>query len=297
MSRARYIYRILRDTITKWVRDEGFMMGAALAYYSLFSFAPLFIIAVAIAGVVFGPEAARGELEHQLTGYFGPSVAKTIQSLLSAAQTSETGGVFAVVIWSGALLFGASSVFAQLKLALNRVWNVETVPHSGIKRVLINRLLAVAMVALVAVLLLGSVVINAALSRIENYATQIVTFSAVQLQYAEIGATFFLLSILFAAIFRFLPDVHIGWRHVILGAVVTSVLFAAGKVGLGLYISHWAVASGYGAASSVLVLLVWIYYSAMIFLFGAEFTYVYSRAHHLRAQPVTGSHSVLKSRE
>lgn len=295
MSKGRYIYRILRDTVAKWVQDEGFMMGAALAYYSLFSVAPLFIIAVAIAGMVFGPEAARGELEHHLTGYFGESVAKTIQSLLSAAQTSDTGGAFTFIIWAGALVFGASSVFAQLKLALNRVWNVETVPHSGIKGVMINRLMAVAMVALVAVLLLGSVVINAALSRIESYATQIITFSPLQLQYAEIAATFFLLSILFAAIFRFLPDVRIGWRNVILGAVVTSILFAVGKVGLGLYIAHWAVSSGYGAASSVLVLLVWIYYSAMIFLFGAEFTYVYSRAHHLRAEPVTGSQATVKS--
>jgi membrane protein len=286
MSRGLYIYRLTRDTLIKWIYDEGFMMGAALAYYSLFSIAPLLLIALTIAGIVFGTDAARGELEHQLTGYFGPGVAKSIQALLSAAQHGETGGALTIVIWGGALLFGASSVFAQLKLALNRIWKVETPRHSGIKALVINRLLALAMVAVVALLLLTSVLVSAALGRLSNYATHMLPVSPKVLQYADLGMTFFLLSILFAIIFRYLPDVRMGWKNVFLGAVFTSVLFAIGKILIGLYIAYGAVASGYGAASSVVVLLVWIYYSAMIFLFGAEFTHVYSRAHHLPAEPI-----------
>lgn len=286
MSRGLYILRLLRDTTSKWISDDGFMLGAALAYYSLFSIAPLLVIALAIAGMFFGAEAARGELEHQLEGYFGPAVARSIQTLLTATRSSGTGSAMTLMAWSGALLFGATSVFAQLKIALNRIWRVETPRHSGIKRVLVSRLLALAMVAVVAVLLLGSVLIGAALSQITSYANRVFPVSLVWLQYIDLGFTFFLLSVLFAVIFRYLPDVRIGWRHVVLGAVVTSVLFAIGKIGISLYIAHGAVASGYGAASSILLLLLWIYYSSMIFIYGAEFTYVYSRVHHLPAEPI-----------
>jgi len=265
------------------------MMGAALAYYSLFSIAPLLLVAVAVAGMIFGAEAARGELEHQLTGYFGPRVARSIQSLLSAAQTQDGGGRITVIIGVAALLFGATSVFAQLKKALNRIWKVETPRHTGFKAVVFNRLLALAMVAVVAILLLSSLFISAAVSRISAYATQINPGSTAAIQYVDLGGTFLLLSLLFAAIFRYLPDVRIGWRSVLLGAAVTAGLFVTGKFLIGLYIAHAAVASGYGAASSVLVLLVWIYYSAMIFLFGAEFTHVYSRARHLPREPVADS--------
>lgn len=286
MAKTFYPYRLTKDTIAKWSKDEAPMMGAALAYYSLFSIAPLLLIALAVAGVFFGTDAAQGELEHQLTGYFGENVAKSIQSLLSAVQNSDTGGVGTLIIGIAALLFGATSVFNQLKVALNRIWKVETPRHTGIKAMVIDRLLALGMVAVVAILLLASVIISASLSRISTYATNVLPISPSALQYADLGVTFLLLSVLFAVIFRYLPDVHIGWRSVILGAIVTSVLFAIGKFGISFYIAHGAAASGYGAVSSVLLLLIWIYYSAMIFLFGAEFTQVYSRAHHLPADPI-----------
>lgn len=286
MAKPAYLYRLIRDTVIKWNYDEAPMMGAALAYYSLFSIAPLLVVALAIASAFFGPEAARGELEHQLMGYFGADVAKSIQTLLQAAQKSDRGGFWAVIIGAGALLFGATSVFHQLKIALNRIWKVETPRHSGFKGLVINRLLALAMVLIVGGLLLSSVFLSAALSRLSAYATNVLPISPSALQYADLGLTFLLLTILFALIYRFLPDVRIGWGHVLFGASFTSVLYAIGKFMIGLYIAHAAVASGYGAASSVLVLLIWIYYSAMIFLFGAEFTHVYSRAHHLPAEPV-----------
>lgn len=286
MSPVVYILRIMRDTTVKWIADDGFILGAALAYYSLFSIAPLLVIVLAVVSMIFGAEAASGELEHQLTGYFGPGVARSIQNLLNVTRNNETGNIITVVAWAGALLFGATSVFAQLKIALNRIWKVETPRHTGIKRVLFARLLALGMVAIVALLLMGSVIVSTALGQFTNYATAHLPISPAILYYLDLAVSMLLLSLLFAAIFRFLPDVRIGWRHVILGAVVTSALFVLGKFGISLYLTHGAVASGYGAASSLLLLLLWIYYSSMIFFFGAEFTYVYSRVHHLPAKPI-----------
>lgn len=262
------------------------MMGAALAYYSLFSLAPMLLIALTIAGMIFGENAAKGELEHQLTGYFGAGVASSIQSLLTAMQNNQGGNFGAVVIGIVAILFGSSSVFNTLKIALDRIWNVEQPRAANLKTIVLGRLLALAMVIVVGLLLLSSLIISTAISRLAAFATEVLPVSPQALQFSDLGITFLLLSILFAIIFRYLPDVRIGWSNVILGAVGTAVLFAIGKFLIGLYIARGGMASSYGAASSVLVLLIWIYYSAMIFLFGAEFTYVYSRALHLPVEPI-----------
>lgn len=286
VGRPAATYRLLKFVVIKWIMDEGPMMGAALAYYSLFSLAPMLLIALTIAGMIFGENAAKGELEHQLTGYFGAGVASSIQSLLTAMQNNQGGNFGAVVIGIVAILFGSSSVFNTLKIALDRIWNVEQPRAANLKTIVLGRLLALAMVIVVGLLLLSSLIISTAISRLAAFATEVLPVSPQALQFSDLGITFLLLSILFAIIFRYLPDVRIGWSNVILGAVGTAVLFAIGKFLIGLYIARGGMASSYGAASSVLVLLIWIYYSAMIFLFGAEFTYVYSRALHLPVEPI-----------
>ncbi len=286
VGRPAASYRLLKFVLIKWIMDEGPLLGAALAYYSLFSLAPMLLIALTIAGIIYGENAAKGELEHQLTGYFGAGVSKSIQSLLTAMQNRQGGNLGTVILGIGAILFGASSVFNTLKIALDRIWNVEQPRAATFKNIIFGRLLALGMVIVVGLLLLSSLIISTAISRLEAFATEVLPVSPQALQISDLGITFLLLSILFAIIFRYLPDVRIGWSNVVLGAIVTAVLFAVGKFLIGLYIARGGVEDSYGAASSVLVLLVWIYYSAMIFLFGAEFTYVYSRALHLPVEPI-----------
>jgi membrane protein len=286
--KERPLVRLIHATAVRWIADDAPMMGAALAYYTLFSIAPLLLLAVTVTGLIFGPEAARGELEHQLVGYFDESTAKSIQNLLSSIERSRGRSRVAVIIGVAVMLFGASSVFNQLKQSLNKIWKVEERPHSGFMAIVVDRLVAIVMVAVVALLLLSSILVSAVISRISTFTTDVTPYalSPRMLQFIDLSASFSLLSILFAIIFRFMPDIRIGWRSVALGSVVTSVLFAAGKILIGFYIAHGALASAYGAAGSVIVLLIWIYYSAQIFLFGAEFTHVYSRAHHLPAEPI-----------
>lgn len=280
-------YGLLRETVTRWIDDDAPMMGAALAYYALFSIAPMLMVAVAIAGMVFGEEAARGELQHHLESYFGTGAAESIQGLLTAVNKSQGNGAVAVAIGIGVLLFGASSVFSQLKAALNRIWQVEEPRHSGIKGFIINRGLAVLMVIGVGVLLLGSIVISAVIKSVTRFTSEaVLPVSPVALNLLDIGVMLVLLWVMFAIIFRYLPDVRSQWRSVALGAGVTAGLFLVGRYAISLYIAKGGMATGYGAASSVLVLLVWIYYSAQIFLFGAEFTAACSRS---RNCPTPGS--------
>jgi membrane protein len=287
LKKRVFIYRILKTTVIKWVYDEAPMMGAALAYYALFSIAPLLMVALAIAGVIFAPEVARGELQHHLTAYFGESAAQSIEYLLSAAEKSRGRDVSAVVLSLVFLFFGASSVFTQLKLSLNRIWKVEEPRHTGFKAFLVNRGLAIIMVIVVGFLLLSSLVFSAVINRVANFAAhELLPFAPITLQALDLAVTFLLITILFAVIFRYLPDIRLRWRNVILGAVVTAILFLIGRYLISLYIARGGITSGYGAAGSVLILLLWIYYSAQIFLFGAEFTHVYSRALHLPAEPL-----------
>lgn len=282
------IIRLIYATGARWVADDAITMGAALAYYALFSIAPLLLIAITITGTFFGTDAAQGELEHQLVGYFGQSASKSIQSLLTSIQNSPIHSRATIIIGLSIMLFGASSVFHQLKQSLNKIWKVEEPRHTGFKALIVDRLIAIVMVAVVAALLLSSLLLSTAINHINALATDYTdyTISPPMLRFIDLSASFALLTILFAIIFRFMPDIRIGWRSVALGAVVTSVLFALGKFLISFYIAHSTLASAYGAASSIIVLLIWIYYCAQIFLFGAEFTHVYHRAHHLPEEPI-----------
>lgn len=277
------IWQILKETAACWSRDNVPKHGAALAYYTIFAITPLLLLAIAVASFFVGEEAARGELETHLRGYLGENGAKAIQALLESAKDNEKAGSLAVWIGVISLVFGASAMFHQLKDSLNTIWGVEE-KRKGVVGFLINRGISILMVAMIGLLLLASVVASAAISTVVKFIGPLLQVSPKVLHLVELGTSFVMLTVLFGLLFRVLPDVKLRWQNVWLGAVFTSVLFSIGKFAIGLYIARGGLANSYGAAGSLVVLLVWIYYSSMIFFFGAEFTRVFSRLRGLRVE-------------
>jgi membrane protein len=271
-------FRLFKQTFAEFNADKVPRLGAALAYYTIFSIAPLLLIAIAMAGLVFGREAAQGEIFAQLRGVLGANSAQMVQSMVASAAKPKSGTI-ATILGIVTLIFGASGVFGQLEDALNTIWDVAPKKNAGILRMLKARFLSAAMVFGIGFLLLVSLIIDAAISAAGKYGGQRLPGGEVIWQTLEQLVSLAVVTVLFAAIFRFLPDLRIAWRDVWLGAALTSVLFVIGKFVLGVYFGKSAVGSSYGAAGSLVLVLLWIYYSAQILLFGAEFTQVYARAY------------------
>ena len=276
----KQVIQLFKEAFSEFSDDKAQRLGASLAYYTLFSITPLLLIAIAIAGLIFGHSEAQAQIVKQLRTLMGEAGAKAIEEMLISASKPKTG-TLAIVIGAVTLLFGAAGVFGQLKDALNTIWNVEEKPKGGILGFIRGRFLSFAMVLGVGFLLLVSLVIDAALSALSS-----TLWEPVQLL-----ISFAVITLMFAMIFRYLPDVRIEWRDVWFGAGFTSFLFVLGKFGLGLYLGKSAVGSSYGAAGSLVVLLVWIYWSANIMFFGAEVTQVYARRHGSHKEAVV-AHSV-----
>jgi membrane protein len=272
------IYRLLRETVSSWSNDYAPSMGAALAYYTLFSIAPLLLIVISIAGLAFGREAAQGEIVAQLQGLMGEDGAHAVQGLLESASKPERGVIGGMVSFV-LLVFGATTVFAELQDAFDRIWRVPARSRSsGLWMLVRARLLSFGMVLGIAFLLMVSLVVSAVISSLGSWWGPYFGMGELLLQATNFAAGFALVTVLFALIYKILPRAHVEWRDVWIGAAVTSLLFGIGKLLIGLYIGKSAVASGFGAAGSLIVLLIWVYYSAQIFLLGAEFTWIY--AHH-----------------
>ena len=287
MIRAKEAWRLLKQAAYSWIGDYAPSMGAALAYYTLFSIAPLLIIVIAVAGFVFGDEAARGALFGELRTLTGDEGAKAVESLVAAADRPRQGAL-ATAIGVGVLAIGATTVFGELQNALDRIWRAPAREEaSGWWNLVRTRLLSFGMVLGIAFLLMVSLVLSAALAALGR----LWAFPGWEALSAalDVAASFALVTLLFALIYKFIPRVHVAWRDVWTGAAVTAVLFALGKFLIGLYIGRSAVASTFGAAGSLVVLMVWVYYSAQIFLFGAEFTWVYAHAHGSRRGKPTAS--------
>jgi membrane protein len=282
MGTVAEYWRLLKKAFWAWNEDYAASMGAALAYYTVFSLAPLLIIVIAVAGLIFGEDAARGAIVQQLGGLMGTEGARTIQDLLEGASRPGSSAV-ASLIGTLTLLVGATTVLAELQSALDRVWRAPAAePISGVFAILRARVLSLGMLIALAFLLLVSLVIGAALTALGKWG--VATFPAVVmlLQGVNLAFGFAVTALLFASAYRILPRVKIAWSDVWTGAVVTAALFTLGKYLISLYLGRAGVSSGFGAAGSLVVLLVWVYYSAQIFLLGAEFTWVYAHSHGSR---------------
>ncbi len=269
------VFSMLREAVGDFFEDKIPQQGAALAFYSLLSIAPLLMIAIAIAALVFGEDAARGELDTQIRDMVGDQGAQAIQTILKHAHR-PAAGTWATVIGIATLLFGASGVFGQLQDTMNTVWDVPPKPSSGIWDMVRSRFLSFAMVLVIGFLLLASLVLSAAISAAGKYLQEYLPGSEAWLQTGNTLASLLIITVLFALIFKVLPDAKVAWRDVWLGALLTSMLFTVGKLLIGLYLGRSGLASAYGTAGSLVILIVWVYYSSQILFFGAELTHVHA---------------------
>jgi len=286
----KVIWSLLKDTYHEFSEDKAPRLGAALAYYTVFSIAPLLVIAMAVAGWVFGEQAAQPQIQQQVTNTFGEDSGKAIQTMVEHANEGNTS-IVATVLGVIVLLFAASGVFGQLQDALNTVWKVEAKPGRGIWGILQDRFLSFTMVLGVCFLLLVSLVVSAALAALGTY-TAGLPGGAVFWEIVNNLVSLVVITLLFAMMYKFLPDAKIAWGDVWIGAAVTAVLFTLGKFLIGLYLGTSGVASAYGAVGSLVVLLLWVYYSSQIFLFGAEFTRVYADRYGSRVVPAENAVAV-----
>lgn len=268
-----------KASVKAWMDDYAPSMGAALSYYTVFSLAPLLLIVIAVAGMVFGADAARGQVIAQLGGLIGDAGAKGVQDLLISADRPARS-VLASIVGIVTLVVGATSVFAELQDDLDRIWEVpDQKKPSGIVALVRARLLSFGLVLALGFLLLVSLVISAGLAAVGRWWGPLFGHWTTVLMIVNFVVSFVIVTALFAFTYKILPRAEVGWQDVWIGAAVTAILFSIGKFLIGLYIGKTAVASGFGAAGSFVVLLVWVYYSAQIFLLGAEFTWVFAHEH------------------
>lgn len=286
-------FSLAKKAVEAWLDDYASSMGAAIAFYTVFSLAPLVIIVLAVAGFFWGHDAVQGQLFGQLNGLVGADGAGAIQGVVeSASQPAE--GITATVISVVMLAVGATTVFAELQSALDRIWEVpETEKKSGIWNMIRSRLLSFGLVLGLAFLLLVSLVVSAGLAAFGTWTSGLMPGWEFVLQVINLVISFVILTVLFAMIYKFMPQAKVAWRDVWVGAAVTSLLFDVGKLLIGLYVGKASVASSYAAAGSLVVVLIWVYYAAQVFLLGAEFTWVYAKEHGSLANseqpPVAGA--------
>ncbi len=270
---------LVKRTWSEFQADKAMTLGAALAFYTALSIAPLLLLVTVIAGVAFGEQATRGEIAHQLNDLIGAEGAKAVEAMLVSTQ-SPGGSLLSTVVGIVTLLLGATGVFTSLQDALNTVWNVKPDDTgTGLRRLIRDRLASFSMVCAMAFLLLVSLVFSAVLNALGGVVNRWVPFGDAWMGAANLGGGFLVTALMFATIYKYLPHARPDWSDVGIGAVITAGLFTLGKYLIGLYLGTASIGSTYGAAGSFVVLLVWIYYSSLIVLFGAEFTQVYAQTH------------------
>jgi membrane protein len=270
------VFTLLRDTAVEWYEDEAPRKAASLAYYTLLSTAPLVLFSIALAGIAYGEDAARGQVADQIAAVVGPQAANAVESVAQSAHKSDAGPLSSVV-GILVLLFGASGVFGELQTAMNAIWGVKPKPGRGWKGVLRDRFLSFTMVLGVAFVLLVSLLVSAALAALGRFLSRALPGGEVVWQILNLVISLGVITGLLGLIFKVIPDVEIRWRDVWVGAAVTAVLFTLGKFLLGLYLGKSSFSSSYGAAGSLVALVVWVYYASQILFMGAEFTQVYAR--------------------
>lgn len=272
--RIKNIFLLVRDTYYEFLDDKAFKMSAALSYYAAFSLGPMLIIVIAIAGFIFGEEAVKGQIFAQMYTLMGKDGAALLETIIKGASNTSTG-IFATIISIVFLFIGSVGVFLELQESLNIIWGVELKPGRGIKGFIKNRMNSFSLVIATSFVLMISLAINSLMTLLNNYLGKTFEILFPLADLLNNITSFIAVTILFALIFKYLPDVIVPWKYVRLGAVITAALFTLGKYLIGLYIGNSSYSSTYGAAASMVVLFVWIYYSGAILFFGAEFTQVY----------------------
>jgi membrane protein len=287
------VFGLFKEAGAAWVEDRAPRLGAAMSYYTVFSLAPLLLITIAVAGFVVGGDTARTGVIDSMGGLIGQDGGKAIESMIDNAAKHREGGIFATLLGVAMLLIGASGVFIELQDSLNTVWGVEARAGRGIKGFVRDRLMSFAMVLGIGFLLLASLVVTALLGAMGEWMSTALPGGAAVWQAVNVVVSLAVVTLLFAMIFKFVPDVKLTWRDVAVGAFVTAVLFSIGKLLIGLYLGKSSTASVFGAAGSLAILFIWIYYSAQIVLFGAEFTQVW--ANNYGSHLLAGPNALLKS--
>jgi len=283
-TRAAAIAAILWTATKAWWDDDAIRLGASLAYYTLFALAPILLVATAVAGLVFGAEAARGQIVGQLDQLVGPDGARAVQSLLEGAS-HRRAGMLASVLGGITFAVAAMGAFLELQAALNTIWRVKPNPRANVRGFVLDRLRSFGLVVAIGFLLMVSLAVTASLAAFHAWLAHRSPSIPLAWSGVNVLASVVVTTALFALLYRFLPDVRLRWRDVTTGAFVTAVLFTIGQQLIGLYLGQSSVSSSYGAAGSVMILLLWVYYSCQILLFGAEFTRVYAQRHGANARP------------
>jgi membrane protein len=275
--RARDFPSMLMESAGAWIEDNALRLSASLAFYSVFSLAPLLVIAVSIGALMFSEQTVRDQISAQLEVLAGPRAADALEALLVTTAAQKRTGTLAVIAGVVVMVFGASGVFSELKDALNIIWGVVVKPGRTLLRLIRDRFLSFSMVLSVGFLLLVSLLLNAILTALSKHMNWLLPWPVFVWRILDFLGSFAVIMLLFAMIFKILPNVRIGWHDVWIGAAVTSLLFVFGKFLIGFYLGASSITSAYGAAASIVIVLLWVYYSACILFFGAEFTKVYAR--------------------
>jgi membrane protein len=286
------MWSLPKNIIMKWLDDEPFQSAAALSYYTLFSLAPLLIISIAMAGFVFGHQTAQSQIVATIQGLIGQESAEAIQAMIQNASSRPKTGTISTVLGGIILLFGAGGVVGQLQTSLNAIWRVGANTNSGLRDFIRKRFISFAMVLGIGFLLLVSLAVSAFISGLTQFIGSWFGGAAFIAYLLDILVSFGCITLLFALIYKFLPDVEIQWQDVWTGAALTSILFTIGKFFIGLYLGNSGVTSIYGADGSLITVLLWVYYSSLIFLFGAEVTQVYANTYGSGVVPIDGAENI-----
>lgn len=284
-----FSWRLLSSAVAAWWQDNVLRLGASVAFYTLFAIAPILLIAIRIAGLAFGPEAVRGEIVGQIDGLVGTEGGRAVQALLEGASKPHEGWL-PTLVGTVTFVITACGAFLELQAAFNTIWRVTPAPDGQVREFLLDRLRSFGLVVALGFLLLVSLAASAAIAALGALLGRWTSAVPIVLQALNIGLSLGLTTGLFALLFKFLPDVELRWRDVLTGAVVTAVLFNVGKELIGLYLGRGATASAYGAAGSVVLLLLWVYYTSQIVLVGAEFTRLYTDQTRGRVPPEEFAH-------
>ncbi len=288
---------LLKETFNEFLDDNGLKLGAALSYYTVFSLPPLLIIIISLSGFFFGAEAVRGEIFGQINGLVGNEAALQIQETIKNVKLSQAS-TFATILSAIILLIGASGVFVEIQDSINYIWGIKAKPKKGLVKFLKNRLMSFSMIGSVGFLLMVGLIINSLMDVLNNRLERIFPVNMIYLFYTlNIAMVFLIITLLFTVIFKTLPDGKIAWKDSLIGAAFTALLFMVGKFAIGAYLGSSAQDDIYGAAGSIILILIWVYYSAIILYFGAEFTKVYAHEHGKKIIPNAYSVLIIKEKE